>query len=160
MPTGWSAGWRTWWPAAGIIDHDVEVSEALQRGDDQGFGLLIPGEVGRQGQGLDAKLPGQTGRLDELAFGPGGQHEGDVGPGEPERNRPAYAPARARNQGDLAGKRGLISMRCGGHFVAFSNASIQAAPRTADARLTIHEEEVWPTNTCFMKKRTISPRLP
>ena len=80
------------------------MSKALQRGGDQGFGLLIPGEVGRQGQGLDAQLPGQMGRLGELAFGPGGQHKGDVGPGEPERNRPAYAPARARDQGDLGRK--------------------------------------------------------
>ena len=126
MPVGRSGfdDRRTWWPAAGIIDHDIEVSKALQRGGDQGFGLLVPGEIGRQRQGVDAQLLGQTGRLDELAFGPGGQDEGDVGPGEPERNRPTYAPARARDQGDLAGKRGLCcpGMHCGGHFVAFSMA--------------------------------------
>lgn len=63
---------------SGVVDQDVEASEALDNRLDGGLGLGSVGDVGRYGEGGAAGLPNIGDEVGEAVLAPGDQ--GDRGP--------------------------------------------------------------------------------
>src|SRR5262249_10770875 len=108
---------------APVVDEDVDASEAIERGRDRRRPVLAARQVELHDQGVDAerthlardlleapgegvreRLPHRRGVLQARAAGDrtGGEDEVEAAAGELQRAGAADAPARARDEGDLA----------------------------------------------------------